>query len=250
MEQDGPSGRVLVVEDEEDLRSLVELNLQLSGLEVVTAGDGQVALDRVAADRPDVVLLDVMMPVMDGWQVLRELKSDTQTRDIPVIMLTALSEERDLIRGHLQGAVRYVTKPFEMRTLVDTVREALRPPDEAALQDRRQRTRELLQRLAELDSGRTGEGPRVHFAGLEHHRPSTDADQPVVGPADPRLLDELTEQQRHVAQQLAEGVGARQIATELGVSRSNVYAVRKRIARRLGVDPDDVAEVTRRLLAP
>ena len=66
---------------------------------------------------------------------------------------------------------------------------------------------------------------------------------------DPGLLDELTEQQRHVAEQLADGVGARQIANELGVSRSNVYAVRKRIARRLGVDPDDVAEVTRRLLA-
>ena len=68
-------------------------------------------------------------------------------------MLTALSEERDLIRGHLQGAVRYVTKPFEMRTLISTVDDALEPPDEAELQDRRDRTRKLLQRLAELDSG-------------------------------------------------------------------------------------------------
>ena len=250
MERDEPTGRVLVVEDEEDLRSLVELNLQLAGLDVTTARDGRVALDLVATDPPDVVLLDVMMPVVDGWQVLHQLKADPGTRDIPVIMLTALSEERDLIRGHLQGAVRYVTKPFEMRALVDTVRDALRPPDEVELGDRRRRTRELLQRLAELDSGRTRGGPRVNFAGLERHRPSSDTDQAVVGPDDPRLLDDLTEQQRHVAEQLAEGVGARRIATELGVSRSNVYAVRKRIARRLGIDPDDVAEVTRRLLAP
>ena len=248
MESDTTQARVLVVEDEEDLRSLVELNLQLSGLEVATAGDGRAALDQVAADPPDVVLLDVMMPVMDGWQVLRELKGDTRTRDIPVIMLTALSEERDLIQGHLQGAVRYVTKPFEMRTLVDTVRGALEPPDDDELAHRRSRTRQLLQRLAELDSGRVAaEGPRVHFSGLEHTR-STPEPPDTSTSVDPRLLDELTEQQRHVAEQLAEGVGARQIAAELGVSRSNVYAVRKRIARRLGVEPDDVAEVTRQLL--
>ena len=248
MERDETRGRVLVVEDEEDLRSLVELNLQLAGLEVQTVGDGRAALDRVSEDPPDLVLLDVMMPVMDGWQVLRELKEDTTTRDIPVIMLTALSEERDLIRGHLQGAVRYVTKPFEMRTLISTVDDALEPPDEAELQDRRDRTRKLLQRLAELDSGRTGEGPRVHFSGLERHRAAEgpEDDTPDV---DPQVLEELTEQQRHVAEQLAEGIGARQIANELGVSRSNVYAVRKRVARRLGVEPDDVAEVTRRLLA-
>ncbi len=249
MEPDETRGRVLVVEDEDDLRSLVELNLQLAGLEVQAVGDGRAALDRVAQDPPDLVLLDVMMPVLDGWQVLRQLKEDTHTRDIPVIMLTALSEERDLIRGHLQGAVRYVTKPFEMRTLIGTVSDALQPPDEAELQDRRDRTRKLLQRLAELDSGRTGEGPRVHFSGLERHRASEGEQDDAGATIDPALLDELTEQQRHVAEQLADGVGARQIATELGVSRSNVYAVRKRIARRLGVDPDDVAEVTRRLLA-
>ncbi len=72
-----------------------------------------------------------------------------------------------------------------MRTLVDTVRTALQPPDEDELQARRQRTRELLQRLAELDSGRTSDGPRVHFAGLERHRPSADADDAVVGRFEP-----------------------------------------------------------------
>ena len=246
MDRDNARPRVLVVEDEEDLASLVELNLQLSGYEVDTAANGRVALDRIDVDQPDVVLLDVMMPVLDGWQVLRSLKGDPATEDIPVVMLTALSEERDLIRGHLQGAVRYVTKPFEMRALLETVHDALQPVGDDERDARRARTRELLRRLAELDSGRSPDGPGVRFSRLERPRPAPGpAAEP--GPTDPDLLDELTDQQRHVAEQLADGVGARAIAEELGVSRSNVYAVRKRIARRLGVEPDDVADAVRRL---
>ena len=246
---DEARAHVLVVEDEEDLASLVELNLQLSGYVVTTASNGRVALDRLEADRPDVILLDVMMPVLDGWQVLQHVKSDPDTLDIPVIMLTALSEERDLIRGHLHGAVRYVTKPFEMRSLLATIDQALEPPDAEELEERRRRTRALLRRLAELDSGRTGDGPRVQFSRLERRRSSAGDPDVPTGPVDPRVLDELTDQQRYVAEQLARGVGARQLASDLGVSRSNVYAVRKRVARRLGVAPDDVAEVVRRLLA-
>lgn len=241
------NAHVLVVEDEDDIAALVELNLELSGYQVTTANNGQVALDRIEAEAPDVVLLDVMMPVLDGWQVLRELKENPRTREIPVVMLTALSEERDLIRGHLQGSVRYVTKPFQMKDLLQAIDDALTPADADAAAEHGQRTRELLRRLAELDSGRMAGGPRVQFAGLERRRPTVEeAPPPPVG--DPRMLDELTDQQRHVAEQLAQGVGARQIAQELGVSRSNIYAVRKRVARRLGVKPEDVADVTRRLL--
>lgn len=241
------NAHVLVVEDEDDIAALVELNLELSGYQVTTANNGQVALDRIEADAPDVVLLDVMMPVLDGWQVLRQLKEDPRTREIPVVMLTALSEERDLIRGHLQGSVRYVTKPFQMKDLLQAIDDALTPADADAAAEHGQRTRELLRRLAELDSGRMAAGPRVQFAGLERRRPTVEeGPPPPVG--DPRMLDELTDQQRHVAEQLAQGVGARQIAQELGVSRSNIYAVRKRVARRLGVKPEDVADVTRRLL--
>lgn len=240
------NAHVLVVEDEEDIAALVELNLELAGYRVTTAPHGQAALDRVRTDAPDVVLLDVMMPVLDGWQVLRQLKEDPATRQIPVVMLTALSEERDLIRGHLQGSVRYVTKPFQMKDLLQAIDDALTPADADAVAAHGQRTRELLRRLAELDSGRVAQGPRVQFAGLER-RPTVEENPPrPVG--DPRMLDELTERQRHVAEQLAHGIGARQIAQGLGVSRSNIYAVRKRVARRLGVDPEDVAEVTRRLL--
>lgn len=238
---------VLVVEDEDDIAALVELNLELSGYAVTTASNGLMALDRVLEVSPDVVLLDVMMPVLDGWQVLRQLQEDPDTRDIPVIMLTALSEERDLIRGHLQGAVRYVTKPFQMQDLLQAIADALEPPDTATRAAQGRRTRELLQRLAELDSGRVVQGPRVHFARLERPRRAGEGDPPTpIG--DPRVLDELTDQQRYVAEQLANGVGARQIAQNLGVSRSNIYAVRKRIARRLGIAPNDVADVIRRLL--
>lgn len=246
MTDHGSKAHVLVVEDETDIAALVELNLELDDYRVTTAANGQVALDVIEEQAPDVVLLDVMMPVLDGWQVLRQLKEDPATRQIPVIMLTALSEERDLIRGHLQGSVRYVTKPFQMKDLLQAIADALNP-DAAAVAQHGQRTRELLQRLAELDSGRVAAGPRVQFAGLERPRPTVE-DEPARPVSDPRMLDELTEQQRHVAEQLAHGVGARQIAQQLGVSRSNVYAVRKRVARRLGVEPEDVADVTRRLL--
>lgn len=245
---DQQTGRVLVVEDEDDLATLVELNLQLAGHDVEIAVNGERALAQIEASPPDVVLLDVMMPVMDGWQVLRELKASAETQDIPVIMLTALAEERDLIRGHLQGAVRYITKPFEMRGLLDTVAEALLPPTDDQLAQRRVRTRQLLQRLAELDSGRSADGPTVRLSQLEQlHR---DSDEPADAPPrpDPALLDELTESQRHVMQQLAAGVSARAIANDLDVSRSNVYAIRKRIARKLGVAPDDVPGVARDLL--
>lgn len=238
---------ILVAEDEDDLASLVELNLELSGYTVTIARNGQQAVDLVSSVGPDLVLLDVMMPVMDGWQVLHQLTADPETRDTPVVMLTALAEERDLIRGHLQGAVRYITKPFEMQTLASVVEEALRPVGPQERAQRRQQTVALLQRLAQLDSGRDADETPVNLSRLEHRQQAQERNSAPPLP-DPQLLDTLTDQQRHVAEQLARDVGAREIASDLGVSRSNVYAVRKRIARRLGVLPQDVGPVTRDLL--
>jgi DNA-binding response OmpR family regulator len=241
------TAHILVVEDEEDLASLVEVNLRLSGYEVSTAGDGGEALEAVAQRQPDLILLDVMMPVLDGWQVLRRLKEDEEFADIPVVMLTALSEERDIIRGHLQGAVRYLTKPFEMKVLLRTVEEGLREPDEAEIAARRDRIRALLQRLAELDSGRNPQGRHVTLSRLEKlpERPSAEPSQPTEGERE--RLTSLTERQRYVAEELARGRSARELAKELDVSRSNIYATRKRIARKLGVTPDDVSGEVRRL---
>jgi DNA-binding response OmpR family regulator len=235
---------VLVVEDEQDLASLLRLNLQFEEFQVTVVGDGQQALDEIRRTPVDVVLLDVMMPVKSGWEVLHELKADPEYRDIPVIMLTAMAAERDLIRGHLQGAVHYITKPFDMTHLLATIEDSLAPltPDERA--GRRRLTRELVQRLAELDSGRPRGGPQVALSRLERLRDR----HPATPQVDSARLDELTPHQRYVAEQLASGRGARALAEELDVSRSNIYATRKRVARKLGVTPDEVAEETARLL--
>lgn len=237
--------RVLLVEDQDELAEVVTLNLKLAEFEIVRARDGAEGVELARGEDPDIVLLDVMMPVLDGWQVLRRLKEDERTREIPVIMLTALAEEHDLIQGHLQGAIRYITKPFEMTELVKTIREALAPPNEEELARRKERVRTLLQRLAELDSGRTVTGSEVRLSRLETAKPRDP--QPTTTEAERGRLAELTAKQRYLAAQLAAGRSARELAEELGVSRSNIYATRKRIARKLGIHPDHVAEEARRL---
>ena len=243
-----PPGRdqptVLVVEDEEDLRVLLELNLGMSGYRVALASDGPEALAMIHDVAPDVVLLDVMMPTLDGWQVLHALKDDPRTSDIPVVMVTARTAEQDIIRGHLEGAVQYVTKPFDLQKLLDVVAGAVEPPDEAEQQRRRQMVRSLLQRLAELDAGRAP-GTVVHNSRLEsvaRHAPTTSA-----APDDRRRLERLTPKQRQIAAAFGAGRSARELAEGMGVSRTNVYAMRKRIARKLGVSPDEVPAEARRL---
>lgn len=239
----GDTGRrILVVEDEEDLASLVEVNLSLAGYDVVVASTGEDGLRAIREHDPDAVLLDVMLPGIDGWNVLRTVKEDRSTRDLPVIMLTAMSEERDLIRGHLQGAVEYVTKPFEMRRLLETVEAVLRDATADELEERRRRTRTMLKRLAELDSGRRADSS-VRISALER-TPTPHVDEPPEATAEQKAgLATMTPKQRWLAAALGAGWGARQIAAHLDVSRSNVYATRRRVARRLGCDPDDVAAV-------
>jgi DNA-binding response OmpR family regulator/DNA-binding CsgD family transcriptional regulator len=237
---------ILVVEDEVDLANLVQVNLDLAGYAVTVARDGAEGLAAIRRERPDLVLLDVMMPVLDGWQVLRAIEEDAALRGLPVIMLTALSEERDIIRGHLQGAVRYVTKPFEMQVLLRTVEEGIAEPDAQELATRRGRVRQLLRRLAELDSGRSASGSHVRFSKLEAP-PVVGDPRPEPTAADRSKLDQLTDKQRYIAGQLGAGRSARDLAEELDVSRSNVYATRKRIGRKLGVHPDLVADEAQRL---
>ena len=236
--------RILVVEDEEDLAGLVEVNLSLAGYDVVIAPTGEDGLRAIREEEPDAVLLDVMLPGIDGWNVLRTVKEDRTTRDVPVVMLTALSEERDLIRGHLQGAVEYVTKPFEMKRLLETVEEVLREVTDEELKERRQRTRTMLQRLAELDSGRTADSSNtVRLSALERTREPERPSVPEATSQQKQGLATMTDKQRWLASALGAGWAAREIAEHLDVSRSNVYATRRRVARRLGCDPDEVADV-------
>lgn len=116
-------GRVLVVDDDEVIRQLIAVNLQLEGFDVMTAVDGQDCLDKVCSVRPDVITLDVMMPRLDGWVTAVKLRDDPATRDIRVVMITARAQEHDVRRGEEIGVDAYVTKPFDPAELIRTVRE-------------------------------------------------------------------------------------------------------------------------------
>jgi two-component system, OmpR family, alkaline phosphatase synthesis response regulator PhoP len=119
-------GRVLVVEDEPDVAELIRYNLVKEGWEVLTAGSGAEALKRAREARPDVVLLDIMVPQLNGWEVCRRLKEDPETRPIPVIMVTGRVEEGDKVLGFELGADDYVTKPFSPRELIARIRAVAR----------------------------------------------------------------------------------------------------------------------------
>ena len=104
--------KILAVDDERHIVRLVQVNLERQGFEVVTAYDGKEALEKVEAENPDLIVLDVMMPYMDGFEVLQNLKRNQNTRDIPVIMLTAKAQDADVFKGWQSGVDCYLTKPF------------------------------------------------------------------------------------------------------------------------------------------
>ncbi len=115
--------KILVVDDEKRIVHFIRLNLEHDGFDVLTAYDGSEALKRVREDLPDLVLLDVMLPDMDGFEVLRLIR---EVSDVPVIMVTAKGEEEDIVRGLELGADDYITKPFSPRELVSRIRAVLR----------------------------------------------------------------------------------------------------------------------------
>lgn len=117
---------ILVVDDESDVRLLCRVNLEFEGFSVVEAKDGEQALECLSDSTPDLVLLDVMMPGIDGWQVLKAIKDSHSTNHIPVVMLTAKVQEKDQVRSFADGAFDYVTKPFHPMALGRTVRNALK----------------------------------------------------------------------------------------------------------------------------
>jgi len=118
--------RILIVEDEPDLRSLLDRHLHRAGHQVMTVGDGLEALERAWREPVDLVLLDLMLPGMDGIEVCRRLKRDDRTNRIPVIMLTARGEPTDRIQGLETGADDYITKPFNLRELMLRISAVLR----------------------------------------------------------------------------------------------------------------------------
>ena len=117
--------RVLIVDDEAPIRLLCRVNLEAEKMDVVEASDGIAGLEAARRERPDVILLDVMMPGLDGWRVAEELLEDPDTKSIPIVFLTARAELRDQARGLDLGGLDYVTKPFNPVELAQTIREVI-----------------------------------------------------------------------------------------------------------------------------
>jgi CheY-like chemotaxis protein len=123
---------VLVVDDDASIRGLLEVTFMTEGFEVTTARNGQEAIESALTDPPDCILLDVMMPVLDGWGAAERLKAEARTRDIPLVFLTARTQDSDLARGRELGASAYVTKPFDVADIADLVNELVDPEGTAA----------------------------------------------------------------------------------------------------------------------
>jgi DNA-binding response OmpR family regulator len=136
--------RVLVIDDEAPIRLLCRVNLEAEKMEVLEAADGPSGLEKARAERPDVILLDVMMPALDGWRVAEQLLEDGQTQEIPIIFLTARAEFRDRARGLDIGGVDYVTKPFNPLELAPLVEDVI------ARVDRGERDELRHEKLSEL----------------------------------------------------------------------------------------------------
>ena len=160
--------RILVVEDEQPIRDLIAFGLRRAGCDVALAEHSQAALASIGDRRPDIVLVDWMLPDMSGLELIRALRRDANTRDIPVMLLTARGEETDKVAGLESGADDYVTKPFSARELVARIQAVLRR------------------------SAPVGESERVDVEGLSldqaGHRVSADGKAVALGPTEYRLL--------------------------------------------------------------
>jgi two-component system, OmpR family, alkaline phosphatase synthesis response regulator PhoP len=117
--------RILIVDDESAIRLICRVNLESAGFEAIEAGDGETALAVARSERPDLILLDVMLPGLDGWEVAATLRETPETRDIPIIFLTARTSTTDEVHGHAVGGVGYISKPFDPAELTQMVSATL-----------------------------------------------------------------------------------------------------------------------------
>ncbi|MEQ1929118.1 MAG: phosphate regulon transcriptional regulator PhoB [Parvularculaceae bacterium] len=211
--------RVLVVEDEEALATLLDYNLKREGFEVEIAGDGEEALLRIEECAPDIVILDWMLPKISGIEVCRRLRAESGTRNLPVVMLTARSEEADRIRGLDTGADDYMTKPFSTNELTARMRAVLR------------RIRPALAgeevRVGDIRIDRTGH--RVFRNDREVH----------LGPTEFRLLDHLIQHPGRVfsREQLLNAVWGADSDVEVRTVDVHIGRLRKALTRDDERDP-------------
>jgi len=129
--------KILACDDEKNIVRLIQVNLERAGFDVITAYDGKEALHKVLHEHPDLVVLDVMMPYMDGFEVLQTLRRHAVTREIPVIMLTAKAQDADVFKGWQSGVDCYLTKPFNPAELLSFVRRIFSTSDGGPGGDRR-----------------------------------------------------------------------------------------------------------------
>jgi CheY-like chemotaxis protein len=231
--------RVLVVDDEPDLRDMLRVSLSLAGHEVSVAPDGHRALVLAREQLPDVLVLDVMMPGMDGWGVLASLKSDPDSAvaGIPVLMLTARSGDLDAIRGGIEGAVRYLTKPFAIADLHEAVAGAVAGGPEP--EQRRAAQQAALAHLARLERGTGPVDKASARPRLSRLEPVSGKRSPTQGLA-PRQswpswlsLDLLTARDREILEAVLSCASLNEARLDLQVSRSYLYARLRSMASKL-----------------
>ncbi len=210
---------VLVVEDEDALATLLQYNLEKEGYRVALAGDGEEALMQVEERQPDLVVLDWMLPKVSGVEVCRRLRSRAETRNLPVIMLTARGEESDRVRGLDTGADDYLTKPFSMAELAARMRAVLRRIRPGLAEDRVLRGDLVIDRVAH----------RVKRGEREVH----------LGPTEFRLLDHLMQHPGRVfsREQLLDAVWGSDVYVEVRTVDVHIGRLRKALNRDDEADP-------------
>ncbi|WP_309607185.1 phosphate regulon transcriptional regulator PhoB [Phenylobacterium sp.] len=210
---------ILVVEDEDSLATLLQYNLQKEGYEVRLAGDGEEALVMIDERLPDLVVLDWMLPKVSGIEVCRRLRQRNETRNLPIVILTARGEESDRVRGLDTGADDYVVKPFSMTELTARIRAVLRRLRPGLAEDRVRRGDLLIDRVAH----------RVKRAGQEIH----------LGPTEFRLLDYLMQHPGRVfsREQLLDAVWGSDVYVEARTVDVHIGRLRKALGASDDSDP-------------
>ena len=210
---------VLVVEDESAQREVLKYNLEAEGFAVLMAEDGEEALSMVREQEPDLIVLDWMLPKVSGIEVCRQVKADPATRNIPIIMLSARSEEVDRVRGLETGADDYVVKPYSVVELMARLRTQLR----------RTRPASMGERLSFADIILDAAEHRVFRAGQALH----------LGPTEFRLLSTLMEKPGRVwtREQLLDRVWGRDIYVDTRTIDVHVGRLRKALMQNGGADP-------------
>ncbi|MBW3587996.1 MAG: response regulator transcription factor [Actinobacteria bacterium] len=136
--------RILVVDDEPAILQMLKMNLEMEGYEAILAGDGETAIKRIEFEQPDIVLLDIMMPALDGWQVLQRLQEMSLSKPPKVLVVTAKGGEHDVSKVFELGAVDYIAKPFDVEDLLERVKKVLARTEIETEERRRQLIREWM----------------------------------------------------------------------------------------------------------